>query len=162
MRPNIRGSAALAFMGMALQLDEALRLNAEARIRALKIGFLCLSGLALLALFPCRWLPDYSPGSSEVTLYDSDPNHLWNRLHQALHVRLTDMGNPYKEQALFPGDQSHHALELDAFLWPSRSTYLRFGEPHKTALAVLDEFLAKDGEKLVREPVKREIGRAHV
>src|SRR5262245_60197819 len=34
--------------------------------------------------------------SSEVTLYDHDPNHLWNRLHQALHVRLTDMGNPYK------------------------------------------------------------------
>src|SRR5262245_31227945 len=44
------------------QLAEALRINAEARIRALKIGFLCLSGLALLALFPCRWLPDYKPG----------------------------------------------------------------------------------------------------
>jgi MFS family permease len=44
------------------QMDEALRINAEARIRALKIGFLCLSGLALLALFPCRWLPDYTPG----------------------------------------------------------------------------------------------------
>jgi hypothetical protein len=44
------------------QMDEALRINAEARIRALKIGFLCLSGLALLALFPCRWLPDYKPG----------------------------------------------------------------------------------------------------
>jgi hypothetical protein len=93
--------------------------------------------------------------SSEVTLYHPDPNHLWNRLHQALHVRLTDLGDPEKEQALLPGDQSHHALELDAFLWPNRSTYLRFGEPHKAALAVLDEFLAKDGEKLVREPVKR-------
>jgi hypothetical protein len=90
-----------------------------------------------------------------VTLYDRDPNHLWNRLHRALHVRDTDMNNPEKEQTLFPGDQSYHALELDAFLWHSRSTYLRFGEPHKTALAVLDEFLAKDGEKLVREPVKR-------
>ena len=44
------------------QLDEALRINAEARIRAVKIGFLCLSGLALLALLPCRWLPDYRPG----------------------------------------------------------------------------------------------------
>jgi MFS family permease len=44
------------------QLGEALRINAEARTRALKIGFLCLSGLALLALFPCRWLPDYRPG----------------------------------------------------------------------------------------------------
>jgi MFS family permease len=44
------------------QLDAALSINAEARVRALKIGFLCLSGLALLALFPCRWLPDYKPG----------------------------------------------------------------------------------------------------
>jgi MFS family permease len=48
------------------QLDEALRINAEARIRALKIGFLCLSGLALLALIPCRWLPDYKPGEIPV------------------------------------------------------------------------------------------------
>jgi hypothetical protein len=93
--------------------------------------------------------------SAEVTLYDADPHHLWNRLHQALHVRLTDLGNAEKEQALLPGDQSYHALELDAFLWPNRSTYLRFGEPQKTALAVLDEFLAKGGEKLVREPAKR-------
>jgi MFS family permease len=44
------------------QLDEALRINAEARTRALKIGFMCLSGLALLAIFPCLWLPDYKPG----------------------------------------------------------------------------------------------------
>jgi MFS family permease len=44
------------------QLDEALRINAEARIHSLKIGFLCLSGLALLALLPCRWLPAYRPG----------------------------------------------------------------------------------------------------
>ena len=47
---------------------------------------------------------------SSVTLYDPDANHLWNRLHQALHVRLTDMGNAEKEQALLPGDQSYHAL----------------------------------------------------
>jgi MFS family permease len=46
----------------AAQLDEALRINSEARIRSLKIGFMCLAGLALLALFPCRWLPDYRPG----------------------------------------------------------------------------------------------------
>jgi hypothetical protein len=95
--------------------------------------------------------------SSELSLYDPDQKHLWNRLHQALHVRLTDLGNPEKEQALLPGDQSSHALELDAFLWPNRSTFLRFGQPHKTALAVLDEFLAIDGEKLVREPTKRAV-----
>jgi MFS family permease len=46
------------------QLTEALRINAEARTRALKIGFLMLSGLALLAIFPCSWLPDSKPGES--------------------------------------------------------------------------------------------------
>lgn len=44
------------------QMAEALRINAEARTRALKIGFMVLSGLALVALFPCRWLPAYRPG----------------------------------------------------------------------------------------------------
>lgn len=44
------------------QLTEALRINSEARTRALKIGFLILSGLAIFAQFPCRWLPDYRPG----------------------------------------------------------------------------------------------------
>jgi MFS family permease len=46
----------------AAQVDEAVRINTENRLRALKIGFLALSGLALLAIFPCSWLPDYRPG----------------------------------------------------------------------------------------------------
>jgi MFS family permease len=46
----------------AEQMDEALRINGEARIRSLKIGFVCLSCLALFALLPCRWLPAYRPG----------------------------------------------------------------------------------------------------
>lgn len=44
------------------QFAEALRINAEARTQALKIGFLILSGLALVAIFPCGWLPNYRPG----------------------------------------------------------------------------------------------------
>ena len=44
------------------QLTEALRINGEARTRALKTGFLVLSGLAILALVPCWWLPPYRPG----------------------------------------------------------------------------------------------------
>jgi hypothetical protein len=34
-----------------------LSINAEARTRALKIGFLTLS-----AIFPWSWLPDHNPG----------------------------------------------------------------------------------------------------
>ena len=46
-----------------VQLDEALRINADARTRALKIGFLIVSGLALLAIVPCGWLPNYLPNA---------------------------------------------------------------------------------------------------
>jgi hypothetical protein len=44
------------------QLDEALAINAAARTRALKMGFAIMSGVALLAIFPCSWLPAYRPG----------------------------------------------------------------------------------------------------
>lgn len=49
------------------QLQEALRINADARTRALKVGFLVLSGLAMLAIFPCSWLPNYKPGEIPAT-----------------------------------------------------------------------------------------------
>lgn len=44
------------------KVEEAVRINTESRLRALKIGFVVLSGLALLAIFPCSWLPNYTPG----------------------------------------------------------------------------------------------------
>lgn len=44
------------------QKTEALRINTEARLLALKIGFLIMAGLALLALLPAGRLPNYRPG----------------------------------------------------------------------------------------------------
>jgi MFS family permease len=44
------------------QVAEAVRINTETRLRALKIGFFVLAGLAMLAIVPCGWLPDYRPG----------------------------------------------------------------------------------------------------
>jgi hypothetical protein len=44
------------------QKSEALRINTESRLRALKIGFLIMAGLALLAMLPAGRLPDYRPG----------------------------------------------------------------------------------------------------
>jgi MFS family permease len=44
------------------QIAEALRINSETRLRALKTGFVLLAGLSVLALVPCGWLPDYRPG----------------------------------------------------------------------------------------------------
>lgn len=44
------------------QIEEAVRVNTEARLRALKIGLLILAGLALLSIIPAGRLPDYVPG----------------------------------------------------------------------------------------------------
>jgi hypothetical protein len=44
------------------QIAEAMRINTEARLMALKMGLLVLSGFALLALIPAGRLPDYKPG----------------------------------------------------------------------------------------------------
>ncbi len=44
------------------QVDEAVAVNAEARLRALRGTFLLLAALSLLALIPSTRLPDYKPG----------------------------------------------------------------------------------------------------
>ncbi len=77
-------------------------------------------------------------------LYDPDPNHLWNRLHQALFVRTTSDGTEYGFD------------QLDPLLW-SRSKHLLEGASHKKAVKVLDEFLAHHGEKLIGDPLKRAV-----
>ncbi|OSZ98911.1 MFS transporter [Yersinia pestis] len=44
------------------QVAEAVRVNEEARLRALKFGLLVMALLSLLAIFPAGRLPDYLPG----------------------------------------------------------------------------------------------------
>lgn len=77
-----------------------------------------------------------------VALYDTDPEHLWNRLHSALFVRTASDGTCYGQD------------ELEPLLWPA-SKYLLAGDHHKRVVALLDEFLAKDGHKLIKDPAKR-------
>jgi MFS family permease len=52
------------------QIAEAVRVNTEARLRALKIGLLIMAGLALLSIIPAGRLPNYRPGEipSEETV----------------------------------------------------------------------------------------------
>jgi hypothetical protein len=82
--------------------------------------------------------------SAEATIYDPDSQHLWNRLHRALWVRTGPDGKEYGLD------------RLDPLLW-METKYLLEGKPQEQAIAVLDEFLAKDGEKLVQDPLKRAI-----
>jgi MFS family permease len=44
------------------QITEAVRINEETRLLALKASFLILAGISLLAIFPARGLPNYVPG----------------------------------------------------------------------------------------------------
>jgi KUP system potassium uptake protein len=48
--------------GIPEQVAEAVRVNTEARLRALKIGLQIMAGLAFLAIFPAGGMPDYRPG----------------------------------------------------------------------------------------------------
>lgn len=44
------------------QVEAAIAVNEEARLRALKVAFFILGSLALLSIIPCGRLPDYRPG----------------------------------------------------------------------------------------------------
>jgi hypothetical protein len=96
---------------------------------------------------------DATAANPKVDVYDADPDHLWNRLHAALFVRLTTTRGP-NEELLPPTDPEHQAYGLDPMLW-QQSRYLLTGPGHKPAVAVLDEFLAQSGEKLFKDHLKR-------
>jgi len=58
------------------EAKEAIRINEESRLRALKIGLLLAAALSLLAIFPATRLPSYKPGEipSNPPLPKSKPN----------------------------------------------------------------------------------------
>src|ERR1019366_7839194 len=76
------------------------------------------------------------------TIYDSNTNHLWNRLNETLFERTAQDGKKYGLD------------ELDILYW-NRTTNLLAGVSHQRAISVLDEFINKHGEKLIRDPLKR-------
>jgi hypothetical protein len=79
-----------------------------------------------------------------VTIYDANPEHLWNRLHATFFVR-DDLP-----------ETQHLTDVLDPPLW-WHTSHLLSNPSHKQALAVLDEFLQTHAENLIRDPVKRAI-----
>jgi hypothetical protein len=78
-----------------------------------------------------------------VAIYDSDPSHLWNRIHRAFFSRPDDAGSSIDT--------------VDPPLWPDTSEFLRTGSTYQTAIAVLDEFLTSDGQALIADPLKRAV-----
>src|SRR5882672_3599270 len=67
-------------------------------------------------------------------LYDANPNHLWNRIHQSFHVRVAPDGSEYGFDT------------VDPLLW-RETRYLLNGSSHRRAVMVLDEFLTSSGER---------------
>jgi hypothetical protein len=101
-----------------------------------RAGSGCPSGTAAPPAPPADPIP--------VTIYDPDPQHLLNRLHRALWVRAGPDGKDYGHD------------RLDPLLW-LETRHLLEGKSREQAVAVLDEFLAEHGEKLVDDPLKRAI-----
>lgn len=60
--------------------------------------FLCI---AIIAAFPAI-LPAAPPELAGVKIYDADPSHLWNRLHQTLFVRTAIDGATFGRDSLDP------------------------------------------------------------
>lgn len=60
----------------AEQVVEAVRVNQESRIQAIKIGLLIMAGVALLAIFPAGSLPAYKPGEIPAHPEPASPEEL--------------------------------------------------------------------------------------
>jgi hypothetical protein len=109
-------------------------------------AFCLVAGVALVCFFtslgPADTLAKTAPERSKI--YDADPDHLWNRLHEAMFVRVGPDGRAYGRDRLEP------------LLWYG-SKHLLEEKSNKRAVALLEEFLKNNGEKLVDDPLKRAI-----
>ena len=124
-------------------------------MRGLRVAILCLllpvvglfgSAIRLKCANVLRRLSspnsDIASSSSAWTLYDRDPNHLWNRLYRALYQRVTSDGKEYGYD------------ELDPLLW-WQTKYLLINPANRQAVAVLDEFLSTHGERVINDLAAR-------
>src|SRR5262245_52469128 len=70
--------------------------------------------------------------STPHAIYDSNPDHLWNRMHRAFYVRTARNGEEYGHD------------ELDPLLW-AETKHLLVGPSHQQAIKLLDDFLSVNG-----------------
>lgn len=103
--------------------------------------FRCAVGLSLVvALSSAVRATDM--GDVGKPVYAPDPQHLWNRLHDAIFVRVGPDGKAYGHD------------RLDPLLWV-QSKHLLEGASRDQAMSVLNEFLQTKAEKLISDPLKR-------
>jgi hypothetical protein len=97
--------------------------------------------ITAVVLFCAVYLEAATPSTGN-TIYDSDTNHLWNRLNETLFERTAS-------------DGKHYGFgQMDILYWAS-TTNLLVGTSHQLALNVLDEFINTHGEKLIQDPLNK-------
>ncbi len=102
-----------------------------------------LPAVAAIAGLYVSLTPAESPReNSPEAFYDRDPQHLSNRLYEALCVRVGPDGHMYGRDRFEP------------LLWLG-TAHLLSGPSQQQAVKVLDEFVEKQGERLLDDPQKR-------
>ena len=126
------GAARLVWSLRSAVMSRAMRL-----LVACVVGLLTIGGIASSI--------QVAPASSKrARLYDPNPNHLWNRIHEEFHIRVAR-------------DRSEYGLDtVDPLLWRETQHLLR-GPSYASAARVLDEFLTSNGESQIRDRVKRAV-----
>jgi hypothetical protein len=112
--------------------DDGRPMKPHRQLRATTVAF---AALALTTL---------ATQSRAAAIYDRDPNHPWNRLHNCLLVRRDAHGVDYGADV------------PDPLLW-DQTKHLLAGESYRQALHCLDDFLRSHAENSVQDPVKRAV-----
>ena len=123
--------------------DELLQSQGDiAESLAMARYFLLAIGIGLISLTaPAR--SAHVARDFEWSIYDEDPDHLWNRIHRSIFSRELN-------------GREIGANELDPLIWP-RSRFLLQNPRLTQFLDVLREFVDDNGEQLTRNPLKRAV-----
>jgi hypothetical protein len=123
----------------------------RAAISGIQLGMLAVILLISLCRLQAASREQAKPAESSqaVSIYDPNPNHLWNRLFVTF----------YRQQvsSLSGGKTFTHWVGPDV-LDPPIGYHPRFlldDEPFRKCDSVLDEFLSQQGAKLIQDPLKR-------
>jgi hypothetical protein len=101
-----------------------------------------LAGVTVVCLLVSLGSAEPPKPATEQTVYDADPQHLWNRLYETLFVRVGPDGDTYGSDRFEP------------LLWLG-SKHLLEGPSQDRAVKVLSEFLDKQAENRTDDPLKR-------
>src|SRR5438067_7997140 len=109
-----------------------------------RICLLIFFGFAASAQDVARESEKPAASAAPPTIYNGDSNHIWNRLHRVLFVRVA------------AGDVEYGGDALDPLLW-ANTNHLLVGDSHREALQLLDEFINQHAAALIRDPLKRAV-----